>query len=58
MKPADDRMPAARLFDGPAHGRADRNPWTLARGEESGEGLIEQGGVSEDLLTTVCFPKG
>jgi hypothetical protein len=23
----------------------------LARGEESGEGLIEQGGVSEDLLT-------
>jgi hypothetical protein len=51
-------MPAARLFNGPAHGRTDRTPWTLARGEESGEGLIEQGSVAEALLAIVCFPKG
>jgi len=46
METANDRVLAARLFDGPVHGRTDRNVRTLARSEESGQGLIEQGGVA------------
>lgn len=57
MKPANHRMLAARLFDGPVHRRADRAAWTLAGGEESGQGLIEQGSIAETLFSPLQRPK-
>lgn len=51
MKTADHRMLAARLLNGPIHGRANRAARTLAGGEESGQGLIEQVGVTEAVFS-------
>jgi hypothetical protein len=50
-------MLAARLLDGPIHGRANRAARTLAGGEDSGQGLIEQVGATEALFAPLQRPK-
>lgn len=57
METADHRIFGTRLFDRPIHGGADRRARTLAGGEESGEGLIKQGGVAETLFSPLQRPK-